>query len=135
MTEQVDGVTEFAKIFKSLEPKDTPSITTGTVIAPPPNAQIRLNDVIVLDNTNLIFAASLLNTHTRMVEFKTTNAGKTDSVNDGGQGARSHSHVVETLDVKTRVKYTDTLKAGDTVILVPVTDGQMYYVLDRAVMF
>ena len=55
-----DGLTELAKLFKINKNVPSSSITTGFVIAPPPEAQIRLNEVVILDKENLVFATSLL---------------------------------------------------------------------------
>lgn len=130
-----DGLTELALLFKNRDVKAPLSITTGVVISPPPNPQIRLNDVVVLDKNNLIFAAGMLSGYKRNIKFTDTNSGTTSSVNDGGMGASSHSHIVQELNVDTVMEWTDTVVKGDEVILVPVVDGQLYYVLDKGVRF
>ena len=139
MVEQ-DGLTEFAKLFKDRDNSAPPAITTGIVIAPPPDPQIRLNEVVVLYKDNLIFASGMLVDHVRdadingTITFTDTNAGITTDVSN-------HSHGIETLNVdttyeaKVRVTWKDTIVPGDEVILVPVIDGQLYYVVDKAVRF
>lgn len=82
-----DGLTRLAMMLKERDPKTPPSITTGFVVSPPPDPRIRLNDIIVLENENLVFTS--------------------------------------------RTDY----EAGDEVILIPVPDGQLYYVIDKAVRF
>lgn len=84
-----DGLTELAKLFKKNENQTVPSMTTGKVIALPPNPMIQITDIITLDKTQLVFASSVVN----------------------------------------------GLLAGDEVIVNPVTDGQLYYVLEKAVRF
>lgn len=130
-----DGLTELARMIKQGEPKPSPSITTGIVISPPPDPQIQLNDVIVLGKENLIFAASIVNGYERHLKFIDTNCGSTSTVNDGGDNASDHSHGIEVINIDTLAQWTDTIKPGDEVILMPVVDGQMYYVLDKAVKF
>lgn len=129
----VDGITALAAMFKGNENITPPSITTGTVITPPPHTQIRLNDVIILDNSNLIFGASLLGGYNRNLKFTATNCGHTDLVNDGGNGVSAHSHDIERLDIDVDAEHGQTLVKGDEVILVPTVGGQLYYVLDKAV--
>ena len=82
-----DGFTGFAKFFKQRENAPSSSITTGIVIAPTPDVQIRLNEVVILDKENLVFAAHMI----------------------------------------------DAIKQGDEVIIMPVADGQLYFVIDKAV--
>lgn len=123
-----DGLTELAMMFKSNEPKTTPSMTTGFVIASPPEPQIRLNDVIVLDKENLIFAASIVEGYERRLKFTDTDCGTTTV-------ASQHNHGIATINVDTFAQWTDTIKPGDEVILMPVADGQLYFVLDKAVRF
>jgi len=138
MTE--DGLTALASLFKDRDNKTPPSATTGIVIAPPPEPQIRLNDVVILYKENLIFAAGMLVDYVReadvegAIKFTDTDAGTTTNVS-------SHSHGIETLNVdttyeaKVKVTWKDTIVPGDEVILIPVIDGQLYYVLDKAVRF
>ncbi|MGE8080515.1 DUF2577 family protein [Peribacillus loiseleuriae] len=103
-----DQLTELAKMFKDREQKIPPSMTTGIVISPPPNVQIRLNDVIVLYKHKLVIASSMLTEYNRLATI------------DGTQ---------------VQITMKDTIKPGDEVILMPVMDGQLYFVLDKAVRF
>lgn len=130
-----DGLTELALMFKSLDPEPTLSITTGIVISPPPEPRVMLDDIIDLDSSNLIFASHLISGYERRIKFKDIDWGTTTEVNDGGQGASSHKHFVNLTNEDALIEWTDTLKQGDEVILIPVQDGQLYYVIDKAVRF
>lgn len=130
-----DGITELAKMLKEREPKPTLSMTTGIVLSPPPTPKIRLNDVIVLKKEQLIFAASVLDGYGRKLKFLDADWGLTSTVSDGGRDASPHNHTVNLAAEDTPVEWTDTLIEGDEVILMPVVDGQLYYVLDKAVRF
>jgi len=125
-----DGLTELALMLKKNEPKKVPSITTGIVEALPPDPVIRLDKVITLDKTQLIFASNLIAGYERKIKFTDTNCGTTTSAGDP-----SHTHDIAVLNVDTLMQWTDTLKIGDEVIVVPVMDSQMYYVLEKAVKF
>ncbi|WLR52470.1 DUF2577 domain-containing protein [Bacillus tianshenii] len=140
-----DSITEFAKMFKERDNPVPSGIQIGEVLAPFPEIKIKLNEKVVLGKEELVFSESLLNTYKREVDIKgqiqlsDTDSGTTDSVNDGGQGASSHSHTIRTLDVdtaytaKAELLFTDTLVAGDSVIIFPAADEQTYYVMDKAV--
>lgn len=120
-----DGITELALMLKKSEPIKPQSMTTGLVVSSPPNLQIRLNDVIVLDSTDLIVALHLLKGYQRELHFVNPNWGITSYEN--------HSHEVNLKNVSTPVQWFDDLIPGDEVILMPTADGQTYFVLDKAV--
>ncbi|MCG3089126.1 DUF2577 family protein [Sporosarcina cyprini] len=123
-----DGLTEFAKLFKDRDPKDVPSITTGIVESLPPEPVIRLSEKIAPDKSQLIFASNLIAGYERHIKFTDSNCGTTTTNSN-------HNHDIATLNIDTLMQWTDTLKIGDEVIVVPVADGQMYYVIDKAVKF
>ncbi|MFJ8261403.1 DUF2577 family protein [Rummeliibacillus sp. NPDC094406] len=128
-----DGLTELAILLKERENDIPKSITTGTVITPPPEVTIRLNDVVILNKENLIFSAHMLAGYKRDLHpiFNDENCGQTNVVS-------MHSHIVQTLNVDTEDAHTttlDTIVEGDEVILMPTTDDQLYFVLDKAVRF
>lgn len=124
-----DNLTELAKMLKDREQNTPPSVATGVVLKPPPEPRIRLNDVVVLEKENLVFAAHLLKNYERKVRFEDKKAsGKTSSAGDP-----SHTHDVKEIKIDTKMKWTDTLKEDDEVILIPSMDEQMYYVIDKGV--
>lgn len=129
-----DGLTELAMLFKERDSKSPLSITTGLVVSVSPNPKIRLNDIIILEKDNLVFASHLINGYERRLKFKESDWGKSTSVNDGGQGASSHIHYINLTNDDVLIEWTDTFKKGDEVILIPV-DDQLYYVIDKAVRF
>lgn len=124
----MDGITELAKLLKERNPKSPPSITTGIVIEPPPNPRIRLNDIIILGKENLVFSAHLLKGYERKLRFKETDWGITTTNSD-------HNHHVNLKEEDTLVEWTDTIKTGDEVILIPSMDEQTYFVIDKAVRY
>lgn len=125
-----DGLTELAMLFRERDPKTVPSITTGIVEALPPQPVIRLTPEIAPDKTQLIFASNLIAGYERKIKFTDTDCGTTTVAGDP-----SHNHEIAVLNVETVMQWTDTLEVGDEVIVVPVVDGQMYYVIDKAVKF
>lgn len=133
-----DGLTEFAKLLKERDNKPPGSMTTGIVITPPPEAQIRLNEVVVLDKDNLVFASHMLKDYEREADysggniiFSDSNSGTTES----GGGIVSLNVDTEYEAKQVKIKMKDTIKEGDEVILMPMVDGQTYFVLDKAVRF
>lgn len=129
-----DNMTELAEMFKERDPKSSATMTTGFVISPPPEVRISLNDVVILDKDNLVFASSVVGGYTRNIRFKEPDWGVSSTVSDGGQGASAHKHTVNLVGQDTPIEWTDTLKEGDEVIMMPVSNN-LYYVLDKAVRF
>lgn len=125
-----DGLTELAIMLKEREQKKVPSITTGIVEALPPEPIIRLTPEIAPDKTQLIFASNLISGYERKIKFTDQNCGTTTSAGDP-----SHTHDIAVLNIDTLMQWTDTLEIGNEVIVMPVTDGQMYYVIDKVVRF
>lgn len=126
-----------------------PSIQIGEVIEPPPNLVVKVND-LQIDKDNILIADYLLEEHQRKITIKgenihftqSTPVGTTDSVNDGGTGASSHSHDIDNIEINTPVQIgatnessyiqtEDTLKKGDLLGVMPVEDRQLYIVIAR----
>jgi hypothetical protein len=128
-----DQITELASMFKERDNKLPSSMTTGIVITPPPEVSIRLNEVVILYKDNLVFSAHMLAGYKRELQlvFNDENCGQTNVES-------LHSHTVESLNVDTndtKISTLDTIVEGDEVILMPTTDDQLYFVLDKAVRF
>jgi len=118
----MDALTDLAGLFKQNENPKLVSMSTGIVISPPPNAQIRLNDTVTLYNNQLVFAAHILEDYEREIELE-GDIRFTDSP----------FQTFEAKEVRSTTK--DTLKEGDEVILMPTTDENLYFVLAKAVRF
>ncbi|MCS1383269.1 DUF2577 domain-containing protein [Lysinibacillus sphaericus] len=118
----MDAVTELAIILKNNENPKQVSMSTGIVISPPPSAQIRLNETVILSNSQLVFAAHILEDYEREIELE-GDIRFTDS----------QFQSFEAKEVKSKTK--DTLKEGDEVILLPTADEQLYFVVGKAVRF
>ncbi|EON70452.1 DUF2577 domain-containing protein [Lysinibacillus sphaericus] len=134
------SIIELARFFKD-SAKSVPTFEgfiVGKVISPPPAIQISIDEAIILDKSHLVIAAHVLNDYERKFEiegefqFTATDCGST-SANS------SHSHSIESLNVdskslkaKGKLKWTDTLKKDELVILVPAGNQQMYILIDKA---
>ncbi|WP_139491299.1 DUF2577 family protein [Brevibacillus dissolubilis] len=135
-----DVVAMWAKLFKERENPVILSIQLGTVTNAFPNIEIKI-DGLVLDKDDMVFAEHLLPDHKRKAEskgklsFSQINAGST-----AVGGSPGHSHGIESLQVSTdytteeeEITYLDPLKVGDTVLVQPFADGQLYYISNRVV--
>lgn len=95
----------------------------GMVLAPPPDIQVQLNN-IVLTRKDVYISAYLLSGYTRHVKGETS-----DAAGGSGEAAyESHRHPVDNDET-----WTDTLKAGDLVSVIPMEGDQLYIIEDRVV--
>ena len=133
--------TEINEMFKKTE--QAPGIQIAEVISPPPNLVIKVND-LQIDNDNILIADYLLEKHRRKVilrgeriKFRKNNpVGQTET-------ADSHSHGIAYIDVDNEVfeldaknepsyiQTEDTLKEGELLAVMPVSDKQLYIILAR----
>lgn len=133
-------IVELASMLKERDNKPYESFIIGTVLSQPPEPKIRISPEIILTKEHLIFSASVVDDYERQYEIFDAEIQFTDS--DCGQTTVSsaHSHVIATLNVnsnslksKGKIKWIDTLKEGEKVILVPASNEQTYIVIERAV--
>jgi len=118
----MDPITTLARMLKENENPKPVSMSTGIVISPPPNAQIRLNETVILYNNQLVFAAHVLDDYEREMVLE-------GEIRFSDSPFQSY----EAKEVKAKAK--DTLKEGDEVILLPTADEQLYFVVGKAVRF
>ena len=116
----MNAITEMAKILKERENPSIQGICIGKVISAPPQITIAVNGFI-LGSSNIVIAAHLLPSYKRNTSPTVTVSSA--SVGDHG----SHSHSVGITDIT----FTDTLKAGDRVIVMVSVDDSTYFILDK----
>lgn len=142
----MDAISELAMLFKERENTSYMGPQMGTVISPPPDIKVGLGDKIILDKEDLILAAHVLAGYEREIEGNhitgsvfSSRGGKMDFHLTGNPPSQNYTITNFSLLASTTeksegtLKYTDTLKAGDKVILIPSSDNQKYYLIDKAV--
>lgn len=124
-----DPYTELAKEFKKRDNISVQGITVGEVTSPPPNLIIIVNGFI-LDKKQLIVANYLLNGYKR--EMEVAGSGKITAKTPPPPLIHYDEHtVVESISLTGDITFTDTLKTGDKVIVMPSIDNNIYYVLSK----
>lgn len=111
------SMTELAQIFKDRDNAPYMGPVTGIVIIPPPNIKVSIGDKIILYNEDLIIAAHVLSDYEREITVDEATTTATSPI----------------TKIEAKLKFNDTLKADDEVILIPTTDIQKYYLIDKAV--
>ncbi|WP_110955759.1 DUF2577 domain-containing protein [Anaerosinus massiliensis] len=114
---------------------NSPSIQIGKIITPPPEIQISYNGII-LEKEEIWISEYLLVGYERTAKGHLASATQNRAGGGGYAEFASHNHDIDN-DYTNNIIYTDTLKAGDTVSIMPMMseDGssQQYIVLDKIV--
>ena len=128
----MDAISDLAKMFKERENILYPGPQIGKIINPPPEIRVRIGDRIVLTSEHLIISAHVLDNYERNFEMQNPLVnGLTNAAAVGDHG--THTHNIATINLSGSLRYVDTLKNGDEVILIPASDGQRYFLIDKAV--
>lgn len=123
-----DWATELAKDdIKNTNPSRIGNIV-GSVININPLKISILDGNIILQKEHLYICNSLRNDYIRQFTLQNF-TGTTNSVNDGGDNASSHSHNINSLEGE--IKFTDTLKIDDKVLLVSTVNEQTWFIIDK----
>jgi len=118
------------------ENSNSPSIQIGKIIAPPPEIKVSYNGII-LDAKDVWISEYLLIGYSRTAKGHIISATQNRSGGGGYAEFASHNHDIDN-DYTDTIIYTDTLKEGDYVAIMPMmssNDGssQQYIILDKIV--
>ena len=126
------GIEEMAKMLKDRENEEYLGPQVGTVISLPPDIKVSLNTKVLLNKKKLVVAAHLL-PYTRA--FSAESEGNIITKTEPPE-TYDPATIVESQNQSGNLSFTDQfLKVGDEVILIPTTDKQKYFLIDKAVRF
>lgn len=137
-----EKITELANYIKTLKNPVFLGAVTGTVVVAPPNLQVKLENGIVIKKHKIMIALEKINGYFR--EFKiegkiqqNMNYTSSDMI-PAGQGPHKHKLIsfgAEGSYTSTgTITWTDTLKVGDIVLMLPTNNHKYFYLIDRVVM-
>lgn len=136
------------KLVQMLKERENPvhiTATIGEVISINP-IRIKYGDNIILEQRHLVIASDVLSGYTRQVEL--TNIQLSQLQSEGGgisfhleDNPPAQDYTITSFNlpsaqaakITATMKYTDTLKVGDKVILIPDSALKKWFVIDRAV--
>ncbi|SET55368.1 Protein of unknown function [Natronincola peptidivorans] len=124
------SIEKLGKMFKERDNQVYLGPQLGTVIASPPNIRVKIGDKIILEKDRLVIAAHVLSGYKR--QFQGQSSGSIITKTPSPVTYSSYTEL-ENLSNTGEITYTDTLKIGDEVILMPSTDEQKYFLIDKAV--
>jgi hypothetical protein len=143
---------ELAKIIKA---RDNPKLigpVIGVVEATPPNLEVRINKKILLKTHQLIIAREKMKGYTRNFHFTgnfsdlgikfVSTFTESAPIFDAPPGAHPpdpHKHEIKlatskdtNFEGKGVIDWTDELKVGDMVIVLPMNNNNLFFLLDKA---
>ncbi|MER2170541.1 MAG: DUF2577 family protein [Psychrobacillus psychrodurans] len=125
------AMAELAVIIKTggkVKPADDPTNKSGfagfyigVIEVAPPEIQVRLGPEVILYKENLIISAAVLKDYEREFEIME------------GEEIIIAGSIPNAFTAKGKIKWTDELKTGDKVILVPAQNDNMYILIEKAV--
>lgn len=126
----MDGITELAKMLRERDNMPYSGAMVGIVMSPPPTIKVALGDKIILDREQLVISAHVLQNYSRQAEVTSTSGDLSFHLKNNPP---SNDYTLTNLSTQTTINYTDTLKTGDEVILIPSRDEQTFFLIDKAV--
>ncbi|MGE1061798.1 DUF2577 domain-containing protein [Megasphaera paucivorans] len=126
-----------AKIVHSIhgiaQEEQLQGIMVGIITAPPPDIKVMVNN-IELTKDDIYISEYLLIGYERTAKGHLVSATQDRSGGSGDAAYESHNHDINNEYTDTIV-YTDTLKVGDRVSVIPVygQDAQLYIIEDKVV--
>lgn len=103
----------------------------GKIIKSPPEIEIAYNDAI-LDKKDIWISEYLLKGYERTAKGHIVSETQPRSGGGGYAEFASHTHEINN-DYTDNIIYTDTLKPGDYVAMLPIDGTKQYFVLDKVV--
>lgn len=142
-----DYYVRLAKLFKDRENPILIGPVLGTVIVAPPELKVQINEKIILKKHQIIIAEEKVSGYQRefssegevnelditLSEFSISSSDK-DSKGDthGTVSGTGKFKGTGTFKKTGSVKWTDELVEGNKVILIPMLNNNLYFLLDKA---
>ena len=145
----------FVELAKIIKARDNPKLigpVIGKVEKVPPNLEVRINEKILLKKHQIIMAREKMKEYTREFHFK-GNFNNLDikfestftetvpifEVPPTSHPPDPHKHEIKVAISKDtdfegtgRIDWTDELKVGDMVIVLPMNNNNLFFLLDKA---
>lgn len=142
---------EFATVFKKLKNRNFLGAVVGSVLEPPPNLRIIINDKIILEKEHIYISSHILNGYKRKLDIEAsielegkeflleaspcvindTSAGGPRMITSIPEGQTSKVKLKGDINGGGSIEFTDTLVKGDMVLLIASSDNQNFFLIDK----
>lgn len=133
------------KLALMLKSRDNPKFLgaiTGEVVKAPPELEVKLENGIIIKNKKIMISIEKIKGYKRTFSIvgNIDNENMTvqsSSMTKAGQGP--HEHTLKSFKAKGSyqstgsIEWTDTLKIGDKVLMLPTNDRKYFYLIDKVV--
>lgn len=131
------------KLAEIIKKRDNPlwlGAVTGEVVKAPPELEVKLENGIIIKNHKIMISIEKIVGYKREFSLEGTindiTINATTSNQPCGLGATNkHGTIQGAGDYKTvgSITWTDTLKVGDKVLMLPTNKEEYFYLIDRVV--
>ena len=135
-----NSINTLAKLIKARDNPKWLGAVTGEVIKAPPQLEVKLQNGIVIKNHKIMISIEKIVGYKREFSLEGTideiTINATTSNKPCGLGATNpHGTIQGAGDYKTvgSITWTDTLKVGDKVLMLPTNKEEYFYLIDRVV--
>ena len=142
---------EFATVFKKLKNRNFLGAVVGSVLEPPPNLRIIINDKIILEKEHIYISSHILKGYKRTLDIEAsielegkeflleaspyvindTSAGGPRMITSIPEGQTSKIKLKGDIKGEGSIEFTDTLIKGDMVLLIASSDNQNFFLIDK----
>lgn len=135
-----ENITLLAKIFKERDNPVWLGAVTGEIIKAPPQLEVKLENGVIVKKHKIMVSIEKIAGYKREFSLDGTindiTINATTSNKPCGLGAsNAHGTIQGKGNYKTvgTITWTDTLKVGDTVLMLPTNKEEYFYLIDRVV--
>lgn len=135
------GASQLVQLIRTLGYNTDVTVEWATVIAPPPNISIQIDNMSVpLEKDDLIVVEALTK-HTKKAKITGKNMTVSGGSISGATNNTGHEHSIASLSIskadleikEAEIEYDHELKKDDRVIVMGIHNGQTYIILGRVV--
>lgn len=135
-----NAILKLAQIIKARDNPIWLGAVTGQVSKAPPNLEVTLENGIVIKNHKIMIAIEKIVGYTRtyslegnITEYKFNNTTSSESIPNHPPHPIKNLEGNGTYKAEGTIQWTDTLKVGDTVLMLPTNKEEYFYLIDKVV--
>ena len=132
-----------AKLAEIIKKRDNPiwiGAITGEVTKAPPELEVKLENGIIIKNHKIMISIEKIVGYQRtyslegnITEYKFNNTTSSESIPNHPSHPIKNLEGSGTYKAEGTIQWTDTLKVGDKVLMLPTNKEEYFYLIDRVV--
>lgn len=129
-------------LARMLKARDNPlwvGAVTGEVVKAPPQLEVKLENGVIIKNHKIMISIEKIIGYQRTYSLE-GNITQYDFENTTAtEVASNHTHQIKKLSgngnykAEGTIQWTDTLKVGDKVLMLPTNENEYFYLIDKVV--